>query len=139
MRTIIAPVDIKKIKMPEEKIRHLFGMDVPTHIHIVFTDELLAKMKHIQNLIKENNLTAIETLSSYRHAPDSSYGIFYKDGALMKIPKYLDGYVKCDTVELDSFKLTCQSVHARNFSASFWYNNETCHELEIRTKYFNID
>jgi hypothetical protein len=139
MRTIIAPVDTRKIKMPENEIRHLFGMEVPTHIHIVFTDELLAKMKHIQHLIKENNLTSIETLSSYRKAPDSSYALFYKDGELMKITKYMDGYVKYDTVELNNFTLTCQSVHTRNFSASFLYNNETCHALEVQTKYFDID
>src|SRR5579875_2624522 len=138
-RTIIATVNMRDVEMPEDEVRHLFGMDIPTHIHLVLTDELLAKMKHIQNLIKENNLTSIETLSSYRKAPDSSYALFYRNDELMKIPKYLDGYNKYDTVDLNSFTLTCKSIHSRNFSASFLYTSSSCHELEIKTQYFDID
>lgn len=139
MRTIIVPVDKRRIRMPDSEIRHLFGMEVPTHIHLIFTDELLTKMKHIQNLIKENMLSSIETLSSYRKAPDASHALFYKDGELMKIIKYLDGSIKYNTVDLNNFTLRCESVQKKNFSASFWYYNETCHELEIKTKNFSID
>jgi hypothetical protein len=139
MRTIIVPVNKRDIKMPDSEIRHLFGMEVPTHIHLVFTDELLTKMKHIQTLIKDNNLTKIQTLSSYRKAPDASHALFYKNDELMKIAKYLDGDIKYDTVELDHFTLTCESVQSKNFYASFWYYNERCNEVEIKTKHFNID
>jgi hypothetical protein len=138
-QTIIATVNIQDINMPEDQVRHLFGMDIPTHVHFFFTDDLFKKMKHIQQLIKENNLTSIETLSSYRKAPDESYAQFYRNDELMKIPKYLDGYKKYDTVDLSNFKLKCESVHARNFSASFLYTNESCNELVVKTQYFSID
>lgn len=137
-KTIIATVNIKDIKMPEDQVRHLFGLDIPTHIHLFLTDALFEKMKNIQKMIKENNLTTIKTLSSYRKTPDSSYALFYRNNELMDIPKYLDGDIKYSVVDLNNFTLTCDSVHARNFSASFLYTSALCNELEVKTQYFNI-
>jgi len=138
---VIATVKIRDRRdmgRTEEEVKQAFGLGIPTHIHLYFTDALIEKMKKIQSLIRENNLTTIKTLSSYRKSPDSSYAIFYRNDEEMHIPKYVDGGRKYDIVELNNFSLTCDSFYGVKFSASFLYTSPSCDEFVVNTEYFDL-
>lgn len=139
-KTILAKVDNQFEQYSNEDCLKTFGMELPTEIHIVFSDSLIAKMKRIQQLAREERLTSVKTLSSYRAHPDSSYAELYRDGKKLEMHYYEDFDREFPVVDdLNCFGIECKSINGYDFTASFIYVNAACADMVVETVPFSID
>lgn len=138
-KTILAKVDNLFEEYSNEDCLKTFGMEIPTEIHLVFSDTLLKKMKRIQSIAREENVTSIKTLSSYRSQPDPSYAEIYRNGKKLEVHYYDDFDRNFPTIDVDCFYLECKSINGYDFVASFLYVNAACADMVIETFPFSID
>lgn len=122
----------------EESMKH-FGMPIPDTIELRLSEALVKKLQKMQELIAENMLTSIKTLSSYRNHPDTSYAVFYKNGKQMEISRYIDVDRYYDTVDVHCFELKCDAFHKNMVQARFIFTSASCREILITTKPFSIE
>ena len=139
-KTILAKVDNLFEEYSNEECLKTFGMEKPTEIHLVFSEALLAKMKRMQSIAREEKLTSVKTLSSYRAHPDTSYAELYRNGQKLEVHYYEDYDREFPAIDdLNCFSLECKSVNGYDFTASFLYVNAACADMVITTFPFSID
>lgn len=141
-KTIVVQVDnpwYLDEKEENQKSIMQFGMELPTEIHLVLSESLSTKLKKMQEILKEESLTSIKTLSSYRKAPDPSYAVLYRNGKALDVHYYEDFDTTFPTVDLNCFSLECTLINGVQFVARFLYVNAACADIEIITKPFKIN
>lgn len=139
-KTILAKVNNIFEEYTNDDCLKTFGMEIPTEIHLVFSQSLIAKMKRMQTLVRSEYLTSVKTLSSYRSEPDTSYAELYRNGKKLEIHYYEDFDKEFPAIDdLNCFDLECRRINGCDFTASFIYVNAACAELVIETLPFSID
>lgn len=139
-KIISVNINRREITETDEEILSIFKMKLPTRIELHLTDNIINKMKKIQNFIEEDNLSNVEFYSSSksRRNPDSSFAVFYDGDDILKTSQYEDFDKMYDTID-DGFKITCSWFHSKKFTLQFLYVSASCYEIVINTQYFDIE
>lgn len=117
-----------------------YGMPLPTSIKVTLTNSLVEKMKKLEKVLIEEQVTEMQIISSrYIDKEHSHIDLFYNNEK-MEVTKYESAGKYIPNFDQDCFHIVLSTLHDKSkpFSLSLMYVSDTNHK-DIYTDNFSLD